>query len=83
MEEEKMYQNYSHQQLKLILRCHSRAILGLFQDWTAEDTKNLDAIVHEVYQIMMGNLFRIKYKEFRAIDKFRYPLEFDSGGFFM
>ena len=25
-----------------------------FQDWTPEDTKNLDMIVHEVYLIMMG-----------------------------
>lgn len=54
VEEENLYQNYSRQQLKLILRYHSRAILGLFQDWTPEDTKNLDMIVHEVYLIMMG-----------------------------
>ena len=26
----------------------------IFQDWTPEDTKNLDMIVHEVYLIMMG-----------------------------
>ena len=56
VEEENLYQNYSHQQLKLILRYHSRAILGLFQEWTPEDTKNLDAIVHEVYLIMMGKI---------------------------
>lgn len=54
VEEENLYRNCSHQELKLILRYHSRAIFGLLQDWTPEDTKNLDMIVHEVYLIMMG-----------------------------
>ena len=54
VEEENLYQNYSRQELKLILRYHSHAIFGIFQDWTPEDTKNLDMIVHEVYLIMMG-----------------------------
>ena len=56
VEEENLYQNYSRQELKLILRYHSRAILGLFQDWTPEDTKNLDVIVHEVYLLVMGKI---------------------------
>ena len=56
VEEENLYQNYSRQELKLILRYHSRAILGLFQDWTPEDTKNLDMIVHEVYLLVMGKI---------------------------
>ena len=54
VEEENLYQNYSRQELKLILRYHSYAIFGILQDWTPEDTKNLDMIVHEVYLIMMG-----------------------------
>ena len=56
VEEENLYQNYSHQELKLILRYHSRAIFGLLQDWTPEDTKNLDMIVHEVCLIMTGKV---------------------------
>ena len=56
VEEENLYQNYSRQELKLILRYHSRAILGLFRDWTPEDTKNMDLIVHEVYLILMGKI---------------------------
>ena len=56
VEEENLYQNYSRQELKLILRYHSRAILGLLQDWTPEDTKNLDVIVHEVYLLVMGKI---------------------------
>ena len=45
VEEENLYQSYGRQELKLLLRYHSRAILGLLQDWTPEDTKNLDMIV--------------------------------------
>ena len=56
VEEEDLYQSYGRQELKLLLRYHSRAILGLLQDWTPEDTRNLDAIVHEVYLIMMGKI---------------------------
>lgn len=56
VEEENLYQNYGRQELKLLLRYHSSAILGLLQDWTSEDTKNLDGIVHEVYQIMVGEI---------------------------
>lgn len=55
-EEEELYQNYSHQEQKLIMRYHSRAILGILQEWTPEDTRNLDAIVHEIYLIMMGEI---------------------------
>ena len=56
VEEENLYQSYGRQELKLLLRYHSRAILGLLQDWTPEDTRNLDAIVHEVYLIRMGKI---------------------------
>ena len=54
VEEENLIRNNSRQELKLILRYHSHVIFGIFQDWTLEDTKNLDMIVHEVYLIMMG-----------------------------
>lgn len=33
-----------------------KEIMGLLRSWTAEDTKNLDTIVHEVYLIMMGKI---------------------------
>lgn len=51
-EEEHLYRNCSQFQLKLILRYHCQAITGLLQDWTEEDTENLDWIVHEVYLLM-------------------------------
>ena len=42
--------------MRLILRYHVGAILGLFQSWTPEDTKNLDFIVHTVYRLMMEGI---------------------------
>ena len=55
-DEENMYQNCSRKELKLILHYHSYAIMGILQNWTKEDTKNIDAIVHEIYMIMMGKI---------------------------
>lgn len=54
VEETNLYADRSPFERKLILRYHSRAVIGLLQEWTDEDTKNLDAIVHEVYLLMMG-----------------------------
>ena len=52
VEEENLYRNVAHLAEGLFALSH--AIFGIFQDWTPEDTKNLDMIVHEVYLIMMG-----------------------------
>ncbi len=51
-DEEGLYQNCTRFQVRLILRYHSQAILGLFRNWTEEDTKNLDQIVHTVFRLM-------------------------------
>lgn len=51
-DEEGLYQNCTRFQVGLILRYHSQAILGLFRNWTDEDTKNLDQIVHTVFRLM-------------------------------
>ena len=50
--EEGLYQDCTRFEVKLILRYHSQAILGLFRDWTEDDTKNLDQIVHTVFRIL-------------------------------
>ncbi|WP_394980309.1 TetR/AcrR family transcriptional regulator [Candidatus Allofournierella excrementavium] len=44
-------------QLKIIMRYHSQAILGLLEDWTEEDTEQLDQIVHTIYRIMTADVF--------------------------
>ena len=51
-----LYQDRSQFELKLILRYHSLAILGILKDWTEEDNKNLDRIVHEVFLLMTGSI---------------------------
>ena len=54
VEEENLYQDCSRYELKLILRYHSLAILGILQEWTENDTENMDRIVHEVYLLLTG-----------------------------
>ena len=51
-DEEGLYQDCTRFQVRLILRYHSQALLGLFREWTDEDTKNLDQIVHTVFCLM-------------------------------
>lgn len=46
------YQNCTSFEVKLILRYHSQAILGLLWNWTETDTKNLDQIVHVVFRLI-------------------------------
>lgn len=49
---EGLYQTCTRFEVKLILRYHSQAILGLLRNWSEEDTKNLDQIVHIAYRLM-------------------------------
>lgn len=49
---EGLYQTCTRAEEKLILRYHSQAILGILRNWTAEDTKNLDQIVHVAFRLM-------------------------------
>lgn len=56
VEEHNLYQNLSRAELKWVLRYHSYAIMGILRDWTDEDTKNLDQIVHEIYLLIMGKV---------------------------
>ena len=56
VEEDELYGNCTQMEMKLLLRYHSQAILGLLEEWTEEDTRNLDFIVHEVYLLMTGGM---------------------------
>ena len=49
-----LYRSCTRLEVRLIMRYHCNAILGLLREWTDEDTKNLDAIVHQVYLLMTG-----------------------------
>lgn len=54
--EENLYRGLSREELKLVLRYHSQAIIGFLLDWSDQDTENLDAIVHTVYRILNGEI---------------------------
>ena len=51
-DEEGLYQDCTRIEVKLILRYHSQAIIGILRNWTDADTKNLDLIVHTVFRLM-------------------------------
>lgn len=51
-EKEKLYQNCPRAEADFIVRYHCRAIIGMLQNWSDEDTKNLDEIVHRTWQII-------------------------------
>jgi transcriptional regulator, tetR family len=55
-EEQNLYPDLNRTELKWVLRYHCYAILGLWRDWTEEDTRNLDQIVHEVYRLLTGGI---------------------------
>ena len=46
------YPDCSPAEARFIFRYHSQAILGLFQDWTDDDTEHLDDIVRMVYRLI-------------------------------
>lgn len=50
------YLNCTRAETKIILRYHCRAVQGLLQEWTPEDTENLDQIVHTVYRLVMEGI---------------------------
>lgn len=56
VETENLYQSCTRWEVNLILRYHSQAVLGILREWTPEDTKNLDRIVHQVYLLMAGQI---------------------------
>ena len=51
-----LYQQYPHEDVDLMIRYHSHAVVGLLLEWTDEDTKNIDYIVHMVCKTLFGNL---------------------------
>ena len=55
-ERKNFYPNCTRSQMKIILRYHSQAIMGLLEEWTEEDTEQLDQIVHIIYHIMTAEI---------------------------
>lgn len=51
-----LYPQCGYADLRLVVRYHSQAILGLLRSWTEEDGEDLDHIVHVVHQLMAGEI---------------------------
>ena len=55
-ERQNFYPECTCAEIKIIVRYHSQAIMGLLQEWTDEDTEQLDQIVHTVYRLTMEGI---------------------------
>lgn len=55
-ERKNIYPNCTRFQMKMIQRYHSQAILSLLEEWTEEDTEQLDQVVHTIYHIMTADI---------------------------
>ena len=56
VEKRGLYAQCSHADLKLVMRYHSQAVLGLLKNWTEADSGDLDHIVHIVHQLVAGEI---------------------------
>lgn len=54
IEERNLYPECTAAQIDVIVRYHANAICGILKEWTPEDTKNLDQIVHTIYEMSIG-----------------------------
>lgn len=52
IDRDNLYRNRTRSEVKLILRYHCQAIMGLLREWTPEDTKNLDQIIHLIFLLI-------------------------------
>ena len=56
VEAKRLYREYSREEVDFIVRYHSRAVIGILEEWTEKDTKNLDQIVHMVSRLMADGI---------------------------
>ena len=56
VEEHKLYRGLSEEELEIVRRYHSRAILGILREWSVKDEKNADAIIHTMYRMLQGEI---------------------------
>lgn len=55
-EEQHFYDDYKRSEFRLIVRYHSRAIMGILRDWGDAGRKDMDQEVHLIWQILMGKV---------------------------
>lgn len=69
IEREDLYRNHTRSEVKLILRYHCYAIMGLLQDWTPEDTENLDQIVHLIFLLITEGISLLHKTSYERLPK--------------
>lgn len=55
-EKRKLYPQCNHSDLKLIMKYHSQAVLGMIRNWSTDDNDDIEHIVHLVHQLVIGGL---------------------------
>lgn len=55
-EKEQLYPDDSYNDRKLFIRYQSYAMMGLLQNWTEEDTQNMEMIAHSLHRLMIGEV---------------------------
>lgn len=56
IEAKRFYRDCSRAEVDFIVRYHSRAIIGILEQWTEEDTKNFNQIVHMISRLMVNGI---------------------------
>lgn len=56
IEAKRLYRSCNRAEVDFIVRYHSKAIIGILEEWTDEDTKNMDQIIHLVSQLMSNGI---------------------------
>lgn len=52
-------QKMSISDMKIALNYHAYAIAGILQEWSEQDTRNMDQVIHQVCQLMAGELIPV------------------------
>ena len=55
-EKEQLYPDDSYNDRKLFIRYQSYAMMGLLQNWTEEDTQNMEMIARSLHRLMIGEV---------------------------
>ena len=56
VKENGLYRGLSAEELDIVRRYNSKAVMGILTGWSAEDEKNSDMIMHTVYRLIQGDI---------------------------
>lgn len=56
VEESDCAKSCNETELDIMIRYHCQALIGILKGWSKEDTKNMDAVVHQICLMMQGKV---------------------------